>query len=151
MFQKNTKICSKCLVSKPLELFYDRENGKKRHNCIECHQKISSAAAEQRHQDAKEKARAKRLLKEYNLTVKQYNDMLLEQSGCCMICGIHQKDLKQALAVDHNHKTNKIRDLLCDNCNVGVGNFQENINYLTAAIKYLERHNEIHSKNSPLE
>ena len=45
------------------------------------------------------------------------------------------------LVVDHCHKTGKIRGLICDSCNVGLGRFKDNIDNLKNAIKYLEKNN----------
>ncbi len=42
------------------------------------------------------------------------------------------------LAVDHDHVTGKIRNLLCFDCNTGLGCFRENIAMMKSAIKYLE-------------
>ena len=42
------------------------------------------------------------------------------------------------LAVDHDHKTGKIRGLLCISCNVGLGHFQDDVELLRSAILYLQ-------------
>jgi len=47
---------------------------------------------------------------------------------------------KIPVAVDHNHSTGKIRSLLCQGCNHGIGHFKESITLLKRAIKYLEVH-----------
>ena len=62
-----------------------------------------------------------------------------KQAGCCAICGKHQANLKQTMNVDHNHKTGKIRGLLCHNCNLLLGFAEENIQTLKNAINYLKR------------
>lgn len=43
-------------------------------------------------------------------------------------------------ALDHNHDTNAIRDFLCNKCNIGLGYFQDDINLLENAFKYLKGH-----------
>jgi hypothetical protein len=43
------------------------------------------------------------------------------------------------LHVDHDHKTGLIRGLLCTQCNPGIGYFQDSIERLQLAIKYLEK------------
>ena len=77
------------------------------------------------------------LIKNYGITLEDYNRMFGEQNGCCKICGKHQQDLKASLHVDHNHTTGKVRGLLCHHCNVGIGHFEDNIALLSNAIAYL--------------
>ena len=45
------------------------------------------------------------------------------------------------MAVDHNHTTGKVRELLCAKCNKAIGLFQENIDTIIRAAAYLKRHN----------
>ncbi|MFE6126701.1 endonuclease VII domain-containing protein [Streptomyces sp. NPDC056437] len=73
----------------------------------------------------------------YGLQPGQYARMLEEQNGLCLICrSPHPKPLH----VDHCHATGKVRALLCDLCNRGLGYFQENPDRLASAIKYLREH-----------
>jgi hypothetical protein len=58
------------------------------------------------------------------------------------------KGKKIFLAVDHCHAGGHIRGLLCRQCNVGLGNFQDNIQYLKNAIKYLEGSETISSEST---
>ena len=74
----------------------------------------------------------------FGITERQYNAMFKKQKGRCCLCGMHQSKIKTRLAVDHSHKTGKVRGLLCSRCNMGLGFFKENIIVLKAAIKYLE-------------
>lgn len=86
--------------------------------------------------------RAKRLEK-YNITVEEYNNMFKKQKGMCKICGTHiqdTEDKKQFLSVDHCHETGTTRGLLCDSCNLGLGKFKDNEEYLANAIKYLKEY-----------
>lgn len=80
------------------------------------------------------------LKNEYSISLFDYNEMFIKQNGCCFIFGINQKDLKRKLAVDHCHKTGKIRSLLCILCNIGLGSFKDNLNNLEKAIEYLKSH-----------
>lgn len=59
--------------------------------------------------------REKRLQRKYGLSVAEYDLMFTQQNGVCAICGHPSK--KRRLAVDHNHKTQVIRGLLCWTCN----------------------------------
>jgi len=86
------------------------------------------------------------LEKNFKLTLDQYNQMLKEQNGVCAICGKNETNIdgrskkNKRLSVDHNHESGKIRELLCDKCNQGLGLFQENIDTLLNAINYLKKH-----------
>lgn len=88
-------------------------------------------------------ARERRRIKEYGISNEHYNRMLEEQSGVCAICG--RDDLSEkgkCLAVDHCHKTNKIRGLLCSRCNLGMGIFEDSIVKLQQVIEYLRNNGE---------
>jgi len=79
----------------------------------------------------------KRLKADWGLTLEEYQEMLNQQNNKCAICG--STDLKgKQRAIDHNHTTGKIRGILCNNCNNGLGRFKDNINFLQNAIKYLK-------------
>lgn len=80
--------------------------------------------------------RRSNLKQKYNLTEEEYNDLLEEQNGQCLICG---ETPEEPLAVDHDHATGVVRGLLCPQCNRGLGHFRDNIDYLQAAITYLAR------------
>lgn len=80
-----------------------------------------------------------KLLKNYGITLEQYNQMFVDQNGVCKICG--QPELTKRLAVDHNHITGKIRGLLCTRCNTAIGLFKENISIIEGAVRYLRNEN----------
>ena len=70
----------------------------------------------------------------YCTLVSQYGEQ-------CQICGRCDGDDNGAkLAVDHCHKTGKIRGLLCNRCNRGIGFLQDDVNLLQQAIEYLRTH-----------
>ncbi len=75
----------------------------------------------------------------YGITSENYNDMFIEQGGCCAICGKHQEEFKFRLSIDHCHETGKVRGLLCHRCNGGLGCFDDNIQIVKNVIKYLEQ------------
>lgn len=78
------------------------------------------------------------LIKKYGINADQYDAILKEQNGVCAICQ-NPEPCNRLLAVDHCHATNKIRGLLCTNCNMAIGKFQDNIEYLKTAIEYMLR------------
>ncbi len=97
----------------------------------------AARAAKRRTECAKKREREYYLMKTYNIGLEDYNKMWADQSGCCAICGIHSSALPKSLMVDHCHATGAVRGLLCNECNLGVGKFKDNITTLQNAIKYL--------------
>lgn len=69
---------------------------------------------------------------------EEYGQMLAKQNHCCALCE-SQAGGKQ-LAVDHDHDSKKVRGLLCQNCNTGLGKLQDNPELLRRAAKYIEDH-----------
>jgi hypothetical protein len=81
----------------------------------------------------------KRYKERYGVTFVEYQLMLKAQNHKCAICGVNEKESRQGkLVVDHNHATKAIRGLLCHNCNCGLGHFNDNIDKLQNAIKYIQ-------------
>lgn len=77
------------------------------------------------------------LQNKFNITLLEYNEIFERQGGVCAICG--KPPGKRMLAVDHCHKTEKIRGLLCTSCNLSLGGFKDSVSNLASAIKYLEQ------------
>lgn len=83
------------------------------------------------------------LRKKYGVSVKWYEAKLSEQNGVCAICHEPETTTRRGtgfprqLAVDHCHSTNSLRDLLCTNCNNGLGSFKDSPELLRKAIDYL--------------
>ena len=63
----------------------------------------------------------------------------------CEICGEPQRPTRK-LCVDHDHETGNVRGLLCHNCNLGLGAFQDRILLLISAIEYLQQRPAIAAK-----
>jgi len=79
-----------------------------------------------------------RIERRYGLDRATLLRMLERQNGVCAIC--HQLCAhKKRLNVDHDHRTGKVRGLLCWNCNTSLGKFQDNPALLYEAARYLER------------
>ena len=74
----------------------------------------------------------------FGITEKEYVDMFNLQQGKCKICNTHRNKLNENLFVDHCHKSNKIRGLLCRKCNAGLGIFKDNTDIINSALKYLQ-------------
>lgn len=78
-------------------------------------------------------------MRNYHITIEKYDEMFDSQDGNCGICRKNQKELRRRLSVDHNHESGRIRGLLCDNCNPGLGYYRDSIFLLEKAIEYLKR------------
>ena len=81
--------------------------------------------------------RACLLKSRYGITLTQYNELFLKQNGVCAICKKACSTGKR-LAVDHDHKTRRIRGLLCRQCNRGIGHFEDEPALLKIAAEYVE-------------
>jgi hypothetical protein len=85
----------------------------------------------------------KKRLRKYGLTQEGYDRLLVQQGNRCAIClkpALKRSRYKHApLDVDHCHRTNTVRGLLCFNCNSILGNARDSVEVLRAAIGYLER------------
>jgi hypothetical protein len=77
----------------------------------------------------------------YGITLEEYNRMLAEQGGGCGICGARKggKYEGERLHVDHDHATGRARGLLCGKCNRGIGQLDDDIERVLAAVRYLQR------------
>ena len=83
------------------------------------------------------------LRKMHGITLGDYRAMAAAQGGVCAICRQPETMLTprgdvQALAVDHDHRTGRIRGLLCRTCNQALGGFRDDPAILRAAADYLE-------------
>ena len=86
--------------------------------------------------------RNRHLIKKYGITQDQYEVLYKQQGGICAICG-GMPDITRhgitRLAIDHDHATGKIRGLLCNNCNAGMGIIGDTVEHLERAAEYLKR------------
>jgi hypothetical protein len=91
-----------------------------------------------------DKAKERDLLKDFGITLAEYSAKHLAQNGVCAICEKAETETRsgklRALAVDHDHKTNEVRDLLCTACNKLIGLANEDRGVLIAAVRYLDKH-----------
>jgi NMD protein affecting ribosome stability and mRNA decay len=91
----------------------------------------------------KDKNQKKWLKTRYGLTLEDWNMMFEEQGGVCAICkSPDPKGHHGRFHVDHDHVTGKIRGLLCDTCNRGIGMFYDSPVMLRSAATYLEKFDE---------
>ena len=107
--------------------------------CLSCnredqrqHYAANGEKVRARHQSNGSSHRA--TVKKYGITPEQYAQMFADQGGACAVC---RKPQDKKLSVDHCHTTGAVRGLLCTNCNVGIGYFQDKPGLLEEAIRYL--------------
>lgn len=125
---------------------YIRKNGLKL--CRKCqNRKTMDNTAKRRKTDPQKQRlidKHWRLIRKFNITLDQYYQMLAKQNNCCAICKNPETRIDKRtaeltmLAVDHCHKTQKVRGLLCAKCNQGIGYFNDNIESLESAAQYLK-------------
>ena len=107
--------------------------------CGDCKRCKRAAYRKANKEEMKAKDFAQDLKKHYGISVETYNNLWVAQDGRCACCGKHQSEFKRRLHVDHCHKNGKIRGLLCTRCNPGLGYFDDSIERLELAIKYLKK------------
>jgi hypothetical protein len=84
-------------------------------------------------------SRCNNLKRYYNITFDDYKVLLEKQDYKCAICKTADMKSRRTewFAVDHDHNSGKVRGLLCNNCNRGIGLLQDSVENLTNAINYL--------------
>jgi hypothetical protein len=131
-----SKICKICGAYKDISDFYTG-----RSKCKDC---TNTAARKKWKEDTetsdryKKRNRERKKERQYGITQQQYNQMLVDQNNKCKICSIEFKSSKFT-HIDHCHDTNRVRGLLCNDCNLSLGQFMDNIEYMCNAIEYLKK------------
>ena len=106
-------ICPTCLKRPPAE---------SRSECLVC----------------RDEGRARNRLHETGATPEWFREHFLKQRGLCAICSVELALTGSNTLVDHNHKTGRLRGILCRSCNSGLGQFRDSSTTLQLAIYYLE-------------
>lgn len=131
-----TQVCSRCGNWKPADQFAPsaQRNGRQ---CRACRAEVS------RDNYTPEKRRRSNLKFKFNISPEDYDEMLCEQNNRCAICGTDEPGRSgvEFFHVDHDHETGRVRGLLCQGCNTGIGNLKEDIFVLESAIVYLQQRN----------
>jgi hypothetical protein len=69
-----------------------------------------------------------------------YQEWLDKQEGRCAICRTDDPSPKRFFCTDHDHRTGKVRGLLCDRCNRGIECFRDDPKIIEQAMRYAEIH-----------
>lgn len=122
--ESGTPECSQCgMIKAPSDFFIQSGGSSKR--CKDCYRDY-----------------ARRIM--YGLSKEEYRNMLELQKGRCAICNREPRAAtsgrsRAILFIDHDHATGRVRGLLCNGCNAGIGHLQDDPKRLRAAVKYLKR------------
>lgn len=153
-----SKICSKCNEDKPLERFTKRKISKDGYRgiCKDCNNKRQNRSYRVRNGDKVIKTyirneensqlradRTRNYKESYKLTYEDVKKMHTKQNYTCAIC----TNKFEWLCVDHDHDTGVIRELLCRNCNTGIGMLGDNPKIIHMAFNYLVKHGKEVVKN----
>lgn len=149
-----TKICSSCGKEKLLSDFYKESRVKdgRARRCKQCHCKVTNVyrqknpelyrkASLKHWHNLDDKKKHSNWIRRYGITADEYTNMFESQNGKCKICS-QECPTGRVLAVDHCHKTGKVRGLLCTKCNTALGMLNDNIKYFEIAIEYLKSYEE---------
>jgi hypothetical protein len=88
--------------------------------------------------------RDRKLRQTYGITLQDYEVRYLQQKGMCGLCGNTHPNTGRhsSLCVDHDHKTGRIRGLLCHRCNRALGLLGDGAVILRRALNWVEFSNE---------
>ena len=166
-----SKRCTKCGKAKPLTDFYAMKGMRdgRRPECKDCGLAAKKARYRQdpqrtidrvkrwqeenreRHLENQRKRRQRpevklreregHLRRKFGITLEEYDYLLARQGGVCAICGRPPRD-DISLHVDHDHETGAVRGLLCFRCNNALGDFDDDLVRLRAAVGYLDPRDE---------
>ncbi len=140
-----TRICRVCREEKNLvdEFYLSRKNpglaSSYSYECKVCTIKRTSNY----NKNNSNSVRSQYLKRNYGLTFEEFDVMLSNQDNACAICGTNKPSKNRGRTrrfhVDHDHKTGKVRGLLCKSCNLALGEIGDNIHTLKSMIEYLEK------------
>ena len=107
------KPCRRCLFDKNIEdfPFFSTSTAGRKNTCKECSNELSQIRAKLKSQNPP------------------------PQAGPCPICRRHT----EAWVLDHSHFTSRFRGYICNDCNLGLGKFNDDILLLYSAIAYLAK------------
>ena len=139
-----TKLCPKCGRKLLLSEFHKNKQAKdgRQSKCKECNKTaVQSWQKENPDYWLTQKNRSdvisiQRRARTYGITLEQAEKMMKTEG--CEICGASFEETKPNF--DHDHKTGKIRGVLCGPHNRALGIFNDDIDLLRAAIEYLKKH-----------
>ena len=156
------KKCPDCGLKKPTNAFHRniRAPGGRHVYCKKCNRvRMRAYRISHRHElsERGKLRRAKNPERTWVHHIKQkhgsraivwYEIAYKEQGGICAICGLPERVKNKKLSLDHCHHSGRLRGLLCNRCNTGLGSFKDSPLLLRKALKYLKRGLDTRSRKS---
>jgi len=94
--------------------------------------------------------RERKLKFKYGITLEQEKEMLFSQGNKCAICDREFSNTRSRRpGIDHDHKTGKVREILCHNCNLMLGHAEDSPELLKLGAQYLEKHSDNFCRQDP--
>ena len=150
--QSGMKICDNCYREERRRIMKDwrERNPDKEHKYAkEGYNRNREKELERKKRDyaenrynLQEKKKDYNLRRDFGIGLDELKKMLADQNYKCKICGKELKIIEgetndDAAHIDHDHKTGKIRGVLCHYCNLGLSHFFDNPQLLLNAAEYL--------------
>lgn len=131
------KICKKCNKELEISLFSldNKSKDKKKRYCKACSNDYYSSWRNSKLEEIRKKDKIKHYIRKYNFSLDDAEALVENRKGICEICQTFS-----LLVVDHCHKTNKVRGLICSSCNSALGYSKEDCEILINLIKYINKH-----------
>ena len=128
--------CNSCRQWKPKTEFYARPTTQ----CKECNKAACKAWFARNKGMHSVYSRRAKLKSKYGMTIEAYTAMMQAQDFCCAMCDekFELGGLKDPV-IDHDHKTDAVRAIVCRRCNLIIGHANDDVAYLEKALAYLKR------------
>lgn len=126
-------------ISKKNKLYYQNNKDsiiEKTNNYYQENRNMVKKRMKKYYDENQPEIRINRKLKKYNITLDEYQNLKTQNDGRCDICN----EIPEKACIDHCHKTEVVRGLLCNKCNSGIGFLQDDIELLENAVSYLKKY-----------
>ncbi len=142
--RRKYRTCSKCGIVKPVSEYHQISTvdpyGKRVKRCANACKPCARAYTQQARRnytpEQKRKIKSRTLVRQYGITLDQYDAMVTAQGAACLICG----RTDDPLMIDHCHSTNRVRGLLCGRCNGALGLIRESEQGAIGLLSYIRTH-----------